>query len=199
MPNLQKPAPQINYAGPDIGRRPGVRRSIWLMAAIAIVLVLLLASFLQPSLNSRGGEAPRPKCANNLRQIGLACLMYANEHSGQYPDSLSTVLRDEDITSGVFVCPSSNDTPAQGPTTQAIVANLTAGGHLSYIYVGKRLTTAASADTVLAYEPLTNHGGDGMEVLYADGHVEFQIAVTARKIIAELQAGHNPPRAEKLK
>ena len=138
-------------------------------------------------------------CANNLRQIGLACLMYANVHADQYPDTLSTVLRDEDITSDVFVCPSSNDTPATGPTTQAIVANLTAGGHLSYIYVGKGLTSAAPSGAVLAYEPLTNHGGAGMEVLYADGHVEFQDTVTARKIVSELQSGHNPPRPEKLK
>ena len=60
------------------------------------------------------------------------------------------------------------------------------------------LTNAAGADTVVTYEPLTNHG-DGMEVLYADAHVDFQNAVAARKIVAELQGGRNPPRAEKIK
>jgi prepilin-type processing-associated H-X9-DG protein len=198
MPELQKPAPQIDYAGPDI-RHSGERWKVWVVPAILVLLVLLLGAILVPSLNSRSEHSPRVTCANHLRQIGLACLMYANGHSDQYPDSLATVLRDEDITADVFVCPSSNDAPANGPTTQAIVANLTAGRHLSYIYVGRGLTSAASADTVLAYEPLTNHAGQGMEVLYADGHVEFQDAVTARKIMAQLQAGDNPPRAERLK
>jgi len=196
MPDVQKPVTQIEYAGPGIDMRPRVR---WLGPALLTVALLVVGVLFILSTLPEYGQSPRVRCANNLRQIGLACLMYANDHANQYPDNLSVVLRDEDITPEVFVCPSSNDTPARGPTKQALAANLTAGGHLSYIYVGKGLTSAAPADAVLAYEPLANHRGEGMEVLYADGHVEFQSSLTARNIIAELQSGHNPPRPEKLK
>jgi prepilin-type processing-associated H-X9-DG protein len=49
------------------------------------------------------------------------------------------------------------------------------------------------------YEPPCNHDHGGMNVLYADGHVDFIPMPTAKKIIAELHAGHNPPREDKLK
>jgi hypothetical protein len=35
-----------------------------------------------------------------------------------------------------------------------------------------------------------------MNVLYADTHVDWVDAPKARKLMAELNAGHNPPRAE---
>jgi prepilin-type processing-associated H-X9-DG protein len=48
---------------------------------------------------------------------------------------------------------------------------------------------------VVAYEPLSNHG-NGMNVLYADGHVQWLDAGPGRRLMAELSAGHNPPRPE---
>jgi hypothetical protein len=35
-----------------------------------------------------------------------------------------------------------------------------------------------------------------MNVLYADGNVEFHDRRVAAHIAAEIEAGHNPPRAE---
>src|SRR5688572_19088134 len=55
------------------------------------VLVLLAAivfgiSMLLPSLNrTRGCGGNRIKCVSNLKQIGLALLLYANENRGHYP------------------------------------------------------------------------------------------------------------------
>jgi prepilin-type processing-associated H-X9-DG protein len=40
------------------------------------------------------------------------------------------------------------------------------------VYVGGRLTvTTALATTIVAYEPLDNHNGNGSNVLFGDGHV----------------------------
>jgi prepilin-type processing-associated H-X9-DG protein len=52
-----------------------------------------------------------------------------------------------------------------------------------------------TADGILAYEPMRNHGGAGVNVLYGDGHVEWVTGEKAKWIIGELKAGHNPPRA----
>jgi prepilin-type processing-associated H-X9-DG protein len=42
------------------------------------------------------------------------------------------------------------------------------------VYVGKALTEkTATEKTIVAYEPLENHGGQGVNVLFGDGHVEF--------------------------
>ncbi len=116
-----------------------------------IGIIALLISILLPSLNRARETANRVKCASNLRQIGQAILLYANENKGNYPRtvmdttgappptwatgtttpqadaddfaspttqhglvvndvtaSMFLLMRTQDITSEVFVCPSSN-------------------------------------------------------------------------------------------
>jgi hypothetical protein len=118
--------------------------------------------------------ADRIKCASNLKQIGLAVSMYAKDHGGRYPDRFEDLIVAEDIGSEVFVCPKSDDTPAKGRSVAEMVGNLSAGGHLSYVYLGKGWDVkTVNPSAVLAYEPLSNHDGLGGNILYGDGHFEF--------------------------
>jgi prepilin-type processing-associated H-X9-DG protein len=88
------------------------------------------------------------------------------------------------------VCPSSKDTASTGATTQAIVVDLKASGHLSYIYIGKGLSDkTVTSDTVVLYEPLADHGEMGMNVLFGDGHVGLLDGKLAAKVIAAVSAG----------
>ena len=155
----------------------------------------ILISILLPSLNRAREAANRIHCSSNMRQIGLAIKMYANEfggREGKNPPDLAVVLATQDITPDVFCCPTSNDTPLTG--TVATPQQLTAGsGVCSYVYV-PGLTDYSSADAVLLYEPLTNHTGDGCNFLYADGHVDWIAKTQAQQIIAQLRAGTNPPK-----
>lgn len=57
----------------------------------------------------------------------------------------------------------------------------------------------AAADTILAHEHLGHHNNDGMNFLYGDGHVEFHRRDVAQHFVAELAAGHNPPRRERVR
>jgi len=52
---------------------------------VVIGIIALLISILLPSLNRARETANRVKCASNLRQIGQALLLYANENRGAYP------------------------------------------------------------------------------------------------------------------
>ena len=174
-----------------------------LLIVLAVVLVGgvfacgCMVSILLPSLNRAREQANRVKCASNLRQIGQGVQMYANNHGGQCPDTFEQLLVDQDLSPDVFVCHSTTDSYAPGATAQAQAANLSKGGHLSYVYAGKGLTQpgsfAASRNIVLAYEPLTNHTSQGVNMLFADGHVAFVPAAQAKQIITDLQAGKNPP------
>ena len=126
------------------------------------------------------------------------------------------LLRTQDITPDVFVCPSTGQTPMSfGPKKNDTALNWTnwpgnkgIAEHLSYSYqnpyptkdaiaAGWKLNNAISAEFAVAADmnagvdalmkvPLSagvdavrvgnspNHGGDGQNVLYGDGHVEFQ-------------------------
>jgi prepilin-type processing-associated H-X9-DG protein len=98
------------------------------------------------------------------------------------------------VTSEVFVCPSSNDERAQGETTADVAAALSQPGHLSYVYAGRGLDASSPREAVVAHEKPDSHNRDGMNVLYADGHAEFVTRRLADHLVAEVEAGHNPPR-----
>jgi prepilin-type processing-associated H-X9-DG protein len=123
--------------------------------------------------------------------------MYAQAHGGKYPDGLQCLLLVEGpwmMTSEVFCCPSSQDERATGATTREVADRLSQGGHLSYVYAGRGLATSAPATAVLAYDKPANHADAGTNFLYADGSVEFLPAEAAKRLVAEIEAGHNPPR-----
>jgi len=223
---------------------------------VVIGIIALLISILLPSLNRARETANRVKCASNLRQIGQALQLYANDNKGAYPrtrysdtaqlTSLSgtqtavgtqatdpflnppanndvtaaiyLLLRTQDITAEVFICPSSNDekdTLGGHPTDWGV--NFTGLKNLSYGFAanmyasstsvgtgikwnntidpsfaiagdkGPGTTTGGSTGASIGYNLTTgssssqkrggnsvNHDRDGQNLLYADGHAEFQ-------------------------
>lgn len=177
--------------------------------AIVVATILVLISVLLPSLCRSGEGANRVKCASNMKQIGLAAMMYANDHGGAFPDDLESLLTTEDIVPATMNCPTTSDVPAQGPTKQAMLEEFRKPGHVSYVYVGKGLTLKSPADAVVLFEPLSNHtndgmtvwserladrSGDGMNVLFADGHVEWLVNEDGRAILAQADSGVRPIR-----
>ncbi len=157
------------------------------MGGVGLVGSLCMASILLPSLNRAREQANRIKCASNLRQIGLAVQMYASANRGAYPASFESLLSAQYIGADVFVCPSSDDTYAAG------AADLSAGGHLSYVYTGGALNFRSPPNSVVAYEPLTNHNRDGINLLHVDGTVQFIQRQFVQQKISNLKTGVNPP------
>jgi len=130
-----------------------------------------------------------------MKQVGLGIAMYGNEHGGRFPDDLDTLLETEDLTTAVLNCPCSNEVPAVLPTSQPVGTKFLTPGHVSYIYVGKGLNTqTVSPDTVVLYEPLSNHNNGGTNVLFGDFHVEWFTSAEAQPILKQAAAGIFPIR-----
>jgi prepilin-type processing-associated H-X9-DG protein len=161
------------------------------LGGVSIVVTPCFMSILLPSLNRARETANRVKCAQNMKQIGLALLAYGNVNRGAYPPDLQTLLSNSPgLKPEVMTCPSSDDTPA------ANVSALNAGGHLSYVYLPGHNTSAAATD-ILLYEPMTSHN-DGTNILFGDGHVEFMVRPQAEVLIAANKTkgrstGYRPP------
>lgn len=57
---------------------------------VVIAIIGLLAALLLPVLAQAKARAKRIECVSDLREIGVACHLFANDHGGKYPPQVST-------------------------------------------------------------------------------------------------------------
>jgi hypothetical protein len=137
-----------------------------------IGLLAFFTSIILPYLR-RDSEV---RCPRSLKQIGSALLLYALDHGHRYPPSLDALFSDSKtgLEAATFKCPGD---PEKGVS--------------AYVYVGRGMTESELPETIVAYD--ANHE-EGMYVLYGDGHVNFLGPTEGKHALAELAAGHNPPK-----
>jgi prepilin-type processing-associated H-X9-DG protein len=157
------------------------------MVNLCLSFLVVAASF--PALGRARQRAQEIKCASNLRQLSMAMFMYASSNKGFVPPDLDALLPflgpAPAAAAGVCTCPDAADHGAP-PATVGRAMNY------SYVYVPpqvQRLNQIRSpSTTVAAFEPLANHGGRSINVVYWDGHVELLQGTAAQLKAAQLQA-----------
>lgn len=135
---------------------------------VAIASAALGASVALPSFARAREVAKETVSMTNLKQIGMAAMMYANDHDEHLPKSFDELIEGGLITAAVLQAPNDPDV-----------------GDASYVLVPftQKLSQIRSPmTTVLAFER-TAFGNADAALLFLDGHVERRPRAAAREAI----------------
>ena len=150
------------------------------ISGIAIPFVVLpifamLLAILMPALSRVRTLSYRLMCGTNVSGLGKAMMVYANDYNDMYPTSskwCDLLVEKANVSPMQFRC---KGAPNDSRSNYAMNKNI------------EKLGTAAPPDMVLLFETgpgwnqsggaellsTENHHGEGCNVLFADGHVEF--------------------------
>lgn len=123
-----------------------------LTTATILAAPALTASIMLPSLGRARELAKRSVSAANLRAIGMACHMHAQQHQNAFPPNFDTLLKAGILTEKMLESPR---LPSGVP---------------AYVYIAGQ-SLASDPQNVLAYERQADE--EGTNVLFVDGHAEW--------------------------
>lgn len=140
----------------------GLARAGLVIGYVAVFIYLVIVPlFVLPALDRSREQIRERMCADNVRQIGIACMTYAESNDGYPPENLDPLRPILGLSSNglplVFLCPASKDHSAPSYEIEA------AGAITKF---GK------PAHVVLVREKEAHHHGRRL-VLYADGTIEW--------------------------
>lgn len=137
---------------------------------VALPFVAILMGVLMPAIAKVRCVAQQQICANNLKQLGVVLQVYADDNDRQYPtaDKWCDLLKPYYGNEKALICPSAG----QGQCHYAInpQAEPNSPPDVVLLFETKGGWNQCGGPEILSTD---NHTGEGCNVLFNDGHVEF--------------------------
>jgi len=186
-----KPGRTSARCSADHSRRSTGFSLIELLVVFALLLIMTTMYW--------GARAPsrqrqqRNACRNNLGKISVALEIYANDHTGRFPESQGARTSEEaldglvpryTVDTAAFICPGSKDSslPAgdsfrQRRISYAYYMGRTATNTQAVLMSDRQVDTRGKAAGEPVFSstgkpPGNNHGKEGGNLLFVDGHAE---------------------------
>jgi prepilin-type processing-associated H-X9-DG protein len=158
------------------GRQKGIGFAVAGIAVPVVILPILalMMGILMPALAEVRRMAYRVTCGSNLQGLSRAMTVYISENDGNFPEGdkwCDLLMENAYVSPKQFICKGA----MEGPSNYALNKNVL------------KLGSNAPPDMVLLFESppgwnqvgglelltLDNHYGEGCNVAFVDGHVEF--------------------------
>ncbi|MCK5600515.1 DUF4190 domain-containing protein [Candidatus Pacearchaeota archaeon] len=142
---------------------------------VSVVTLLILLAVLMPALGVVNRMAQQAVCAGNMKAFGASIMIYAADHDNAFPpaDKWCDLITGEvagDPKS--FQCPGVNESRSCNYAMNENVAKFGGSAPVDMVLL---FESKAGWNLSGGAELLTadNHCGEGANILFADGHVEF--------------------------
>ncbi|MFC1760507.1 hypothetical protein ACFL6U_00320 [Planctomycetota bacterium] len=165
QPELQRCLPELNQA---------VKQIVFHQQGNRLVLEIdtekadtLMNQLVGPWLINAREQMRERVCQTNLKGLGKALVIYANDYEDQFPPNLDILIEACEMAPRGLMCP-------------AVRAKD------SYVYRAMDLKWQQQGELmIMAYDKLVNHSHQGRNVLFMDGHVEWMTEEAFQKAIGK--------------